>query len=1682
MDTAAPLSPRRDASRAAGHRSSTDVLLPSPRHPSTHGSPQHRVPKLSPRHVRLQSVMPVPTSIVPTAAMYGAASLRDHIRSHMRHELFTLHQLLEDAVQSACSNDAGIAATVGRTRSLFAVLTSDHKNAVLREFFAQWQRLRSTSTTTVRATAATTTTTQVDEQDLLCAVLDALLRNLPLVVTEQDLKENTVAIVRCVDAMRSLRDVLRALLFRSSDTSTTTSSSIEPSLASPDDDPLEMMMTKDSSSPSPFASTVSLLSLTASSSSLPSPRRGLPAATTTATTSTERRRVPLYVHCEQLERELEELRRRLRNFRMLRPSGKELDDDEIGLLNDNTVTLLLQFWELPRTERLGFIAQVASQSKQDDLLAFVRVFLDQSTTDSLMSTWDVLSATPHLQHALEQRKALGQTADATALDEAELKANDEQEKRLRQRGDGSDDGDDDDDDDDSSDDERRRRTRGKRRSGAIKGAHARASRVMDLSSLTDIFENDEDGFGDGSSARKRRHKMRVRERGRTPDGDRRQRGHQDLHHHRQQHQQQHHGHTQTPQPPPSHAHSRHADDGRTRDADASDISLLNRVHADLIELLQLEDDNDVPPPIHDAAWKLVEAIDLVKRKETIPKRQPHHHRKLSSFKHFTKGMQQQQQPTAVEAVSATPTLGAGDASLTHRNSGFVIATADMMSATLTTEQQYLMKVDQLHSLLATLGSFTLHAMSTETITAAYKRMPVLNKLFQAFIGKTYEAVGIEPPTQQQQHQQQHQQHQHHPSAPAILPSREPSAQLPPTWNEELMVESVELMLGKLGQMVRSLAPLSEIRSDASNGGTHGGLTSASAEILRLADAMDDMARNSSNGDQDGHDPSLSASGASSAASSTSTSRRMSMDPAKRLMLLRRLKSLAQSNQIESITGLITSTCDELVTLKTIAEHQQQQLELLSVTSSVSGGASSTSDSHDTSGAVTAAAAGSGSGSTRARKRTQGRTVDAVDSLGRIDDGRESEGDDVIKLAKQAKLRRASAAAAQARNAAASESEDVTETIDEADEGDVLGLEIAGVDDRSAAAVAASGGSPTRIAFYRDIPMTIKQATAQRGSKLFNVGILLRVIDQMYRENYETMVSSLQYGSRRMEFSEFMYDWHIRKYGLKALAQQHLLKLIQSLRKYEKKVFQCQLCLRFLGILSPLGYHEHKFVLGLIDRWSAGSFSGPAKHRLEYTHRQFKLRIPFAIVTVQEALSDRFGIYFRTMDAVSARIKSMAMRADEEFVKETDVLTVAIEEYLVQRQRLGQILEAVYTAGDLNGDGSLEYEEFAAVMFHLAPSLDDKFVQKVFAAAHDFLKPRRISFERFIDVILLERVLGFTVNGGKSASFNAGQRAGAAGANRAGATAAIGANGATGGATGGVRPETEDEEAYQFKLLQETWEHDREIVSQVLGNIRHQQTAASIQFRVTFLTHILEKRVDSKTAWMCHRQIMREISRYQNLNEEQIVVLKKKEETFKKAVMAIRNLQRLSVVFLKASTRRASSNDESEAEQTAEPTETTSPGDGEGDVGDGASTAGSDMDYAVSDRPITGHSSSSWHPVSKQSSYARVVDDQLRSAGESGSNIEVLTALEERLRQMFLEEADEGAIEDYMTALAKIRRLSVQALPTDDYRNGYTLEEPTLTEEVHPMSEEEAEEDGDEEEEEEEDGDAGRMEFMEESEA
>ncbi|KAF1329745.1 hypothetical protein FI667_g5572, partial [Globisporangium splendens] len=760
--------------------------------------------------------------------------------------------------------------------------------------------------------------------------------------------------------------------------------------------------------------------------------------------------------------------------------------------------------------------------------------------------------------------------------------------------------------------------------------------------------------------------------------------------------------------------------------------------------------------------------------------------------------------------------------------------------------------------------------------------------------------------------------------------------------DDHMLDAMSALLAKMGNLVRSLATLEQLRGVVDDGNDTGNGQLDVLAILKLADDLESSNDGSQvdNGDDD------------KAVHLAYGHRRTTLiSHTRRVALLHKLKAFAANSAIDEIAQMVTTT------VQVAQEQQVKQLEQLQHSHQGKQGGNDVNASGDDELSSSSLSSSSSSG----------------------DDG----ADDVRKMAKKSKTRRASRAAkAKARSTSTS-----------------CGSGDANDDDASVDDTPANGG-------HRDVLLSLRHASAQKSIKLFNVGILLRLIYQIYRENYESMVSSLQYGNRRMEFSEFLYDWHIRKYGLKTLAQQHLLKLIQSLRKHDKKVLQCQLYLRFLGIQSPLGFHEHKFVLSLLDKWSFGTFSGATKHRVVHSPRghSFKIRIPFAISTLHDALTERLGVYFRSMDAVAARIRGLAIRGDgdgdNEFIKENDLLLVALDEWSAQKTRLEQILDAVYVAGDLNGDGGLD-------------------AAKMFAAAHDVVKPRRISFARFLDVILLEKILSTTV--ATTARANGANSNITSGTNsKVGGVAILGDDrGASGGVTGTGRDNgsssgagnsagpssssAEDEEAYQFTLLQETWLHDRDVVTSALAHITHAPTAASLTFRVNFLTQILAKRVDAKTAWMCHKQIMRDINRYQNLNEAQIVVLQHKEDTFKKVVIAITNLRRLGLLGRVGNSSNANDSSASGGESGDEM------GGGE------ALVVQEDADNGDDDlRKFT-------------SVVEHTLEGLQRQASSSSSSIEEMLALEDELREKFLEQADEAAIDDFKNALLQIRRMSLVSM-------------------------------------------------------
>ncbi|KAF4044391.1 hypothetical protein GN244_ATG03282 [Phytophthora infestans] len=1395
---------------------------------------------MSPRQVKLQRMEPSPSYTI-------AIPLRDQVSTNFRHELFQFHQILRDVIEAKHPDqlqhvNPQPSTGIFRDRRVLELLTSDRGDAVLKEFFVRWRRFLSGENTS-------DTFCQDDEKDdgsLLWEVLETFFSNLPLVVSEDEAAgvSNPKAFVRYFDSLKSLRDLLIALLFKR--LKGETRDSFEDN--------------SDEDSVGGLESSIGLgfdLNFNAGKKRLSprSPRQP-------PRTDRSQYRVPLYLYCQQLETQLEELRRRVPHRRPRSPGVVAGALDDVGLLQDNTVMLLLDFWGLPHEERLAFFCQIASQANEHEASAILHVFLDNCTTQTFMQIWEAFQQSPQFQKMIRDGKM--QLEPAT-VDEKILPSTDterEKEKAVTIK---------------NPDVEKRRGSqRGVRKRGR------RSTRFVDLSGITEAFnDNDCDGdssgdndddfkesLGDSKPDKRRFQKFTIRERGRLSLSE--------LCDHPAEEKQS-----------DRRSSFRRSDHSRRQlktPVERESVPLLELLHDDLTEIIKMENGPDVH--VMDAVWQLLEALD-------------------GQGKHASKsGYHRRQVPLPAPApiVPVQPPQ-----QVVAQNPRGSIRTP------LSTEQQLLMKLDQLQSMLVALGDARVHTMSTETITGAYRRMPILAKLFAALTDTSLGAAGVDTTaggitkggsnygtTQHLTNSWQ-----------AGTSSEKPADSLPvkevvhsPIAGENVRedVEAMGVLLVKLSKFVRSLAPLVDNEDSAHSS------VSASDDVLTIMDLATKLENAGAFTDAPGG------------------KRRISLAADREVPIILAVQSLARSNNFDVVSQLISSAVKTKMTRVRLAAAEAKAND------------EDANESDD-------------------------------------DDPDVAEGDDVEAMKIVSNLRRASVKAAQTHEAKNQFPAQVqsAETQSASSEGD--GTFIAGIRSNKS-----------------DIPMNIKNTAALRGVKLFNVDILLRIVNQLYRDNYEGMVSTLQYGNRRMEFSEFIYDWHIRKYGLKTLAQRHLLKLIQSLRKHEKKAFQCQLCLRFMGIQisisPPICFHEHKFVLALLSRWSLGTFLGGSKHRIEIPKRQFKIRITFAVSTVQEALRERFGVYARGMDAFAERIRAKACPRDDEFIRESDLLTLCVEEFESQRALLEKVLGAVYQAGDINDDGSLEFDEFASVVTHLSPTVDDRFLQKVFEAAHDFTKPHRISFARFLDVILLERVLN-----------PAPLSAAATGIARAKNAAAAAAASSTGGTisvfmAGSLQPNSiakaatqdDQEEAYQFELLRETWAHDREAVAQVLQtSITHAPTAKSLTFRVAFLDQLLDRRVDAKTAWLCHRQIMREIARYQHLDADQIAGLRRKELQLKKTVRAIQNVQRLSALFAVNPALREPNEDEAA--------------------------------FDTSEAP----------------NYTAAVQQSLDTQMTGTPDVADVAALENELRETFLERADEGAIEDYMAALQHLRRVSTkqQSLQLDE---------------------------------------------------
>jgi hypothetical protein len=802
---------------------------------------------MSPRQVKLQRMEPSPPYTI-------AVPLRDQVATNFRHELFQFHQLLRDAIETSQQEQhehggSKRTAVVSRDRRLLDLLTSDRGDAVLKAFFAQWQRFLKSKRVGGEPPASGE---QVDGS-MLWEVLETFFTNLPFVVSEEDTSGagSPKAFLRYVDSLNSLRDLLHALLFK-------------PHRASDSNDQRQDDSEEDSSGS--LQSSIGLgFGLNFGS------QRSSQSARPAPSTDRSKDRTPFYLYCQELERELEILRRRMPHRRPRSPGVMADILGDVGLLQDNTVMLLLDFWGLPHEERLAFFCQIASQASEQDASAILHVFLDNCTTQTFLQVWEALQQSPQFQKILREAKLQLEPVVNDGVSVPATEPNNSEKEKIELES-------------EKADVDKPLVWRGSQR----RKRGRRSTRFVDLNGITEAFDFHEDGDGssdenedEAKNTRGDKHresprfqKVAIRERGRLSLSDASD-------------------HAEGGELPSERRQSlRHSDRSRRKlkSRDADSLPLLDRLHENLTDVIKMESGPDAR--VMDAIWQLLEALDGHRMHDS--RSGYHRHVPLPA-------------PAAVVPVQAQQQVVVQNLRISLRTP-------------LSPEQQFLMKLDQLQSMLVALGDVRVHTMSTETITGAYRRIPILAKLFATLTDTSLGAAGVDTAGGISKIVNSYGKAQHLASSWQGGISKEKPLELLPISRENSSgasaadsvredVEAMSLLLAKFSKFVRSLAPLVDNEDSAPSS------VSASDDVLVVMDLADKL---ESAGALAEAPPVVKGGGGK---------RRLSLAVDRELPIILAVQSLARSNDFDVVSELIATSIEaKMVRVRIAATEAKSSVE------------------------------------------------------------------------------------------------------------------------------------------------------------------------------------------------------------------------------------------------------------------------------------------------------------------------------------------------------------------------------------------------------------------------------------------------------------------------------------------------------------------------------------------------------------------------------------------------------------------------------------------------------------------------------------------------------------------------------------------------------------------------------------
>ncbi|GFR45372.1 hypothetical protein Agub_g6747, partial [Astrephomene gubernaculifera] len=237
---------------------------------------------------------------------------------------------------------------------------------------------------------------------------------------------------------------------------------------------------------------------------------------------------------------------------------------------------------------------------------------------------------------------------------------------------------------------------------------------------------------------------------------------------------------------------------------------------------------------------------------------------------------------------------------------------------------------------------------------------------------------------------------------------------------------------------------------------------------------------------------------------------------------------------------------------------------------------------------------------------------------------------------------------------------------------------------------------------------------------------INAISAMYYDKVHADTVSDREGNPRPRLAEFAVEWHMTRFGLRNLAELNLLDLIASVRHHYKTSVRVRWFGQFTGLVEvgdQVDTTPHlSYYLACLTHLAAPSsltslFPDTGGEEGGTPPVAIKAAaLPEAIKTIFKYLNDPDG----AAPFLSRAVEPLTDPASQ-LVPLDPLLALLMAEYQKRWERSGAHLRALFRAGDVDDDGLVGYDEFAAIVRQLLPGSEstasaDRTIGKMYGEA------------------------------------------------------------------------------------------------------------------------------------------------------------------------------------------------------------------------------------------------------------------------------------------------------------------------------------------------------------------------------